>query len=106
MPVLPVTDAATSALHRPFAHRRQRMDRALRVKLATPCKADWSQMKGDDRARFCAMCRKNVFNISALTAQQARELVRQKEGNLCVAFYQRPDGTVLTADCPVAVNAA
>lgn len=26
-------------------------------------------------------------------------LIRSKEGDLCVTFYQRPDGTVITRDC-------
>jgi hypothetical protein len=28
-------------------------------------------------------------------------LLRLSEGRLCVRYYQRPDGTILTQDCPV-----
>lgn len=72
-----------------------------RIELATPCRADWNQMTGDDRARFCQSCQKNVYNLSVMTQAEAQQLVREKEGQLCVRFFRRPDGTVLTADCPV-----
>lgn len=69
--------------------------------IASPCQADWSSMTGDERVRFCAVCRKNVYNLSAMSAAGAEALVRQAEDRICVQFYRRPDGTVLTADCPV-----
>jgi hypothetical protein len=74
------------------------------IRIATPCNADWQDMSGDDRVRFCGKCDKNVYNLSAMTRGEAEELVRQKEGRLCVRLYQRADGTVLSADCPVGVR--
>lgn len=69
--------------------------------IASPCHASWDAMNGDDRARFCRTCQKNVFNISMMTRAEAEALIREKEGNLCVRFAQREDGTILTNDCPV-----
>ncbi len=74
--------------------------------IATPCKAPWSAMSGDDRVRFCHDCRLNVYNLSAMTRAEAEALVREKEGRLCVRFYRRKDGTVLTRDCPGPLFAA
>jgi hypothetical protein len=72
------------------------------IRVASPCKASWDDMQGDERARFCAQCQKHVYNLSALTAEAAAELIRAKEGKLCARFYQRADGTLLHAeDCPV-----
>jgi hypothetical protein len=71
------------------------------IEIATPCGADWSAMKGDDRARFCGLCRLNVYNLSGMTREEAEALVREKEGKLCVRMFQRQDGTVMTQDCPV-----
>jgi hypothetical protein len=71
------------------------------VRVASPCPARWADMTGDDRARFCAECQKHVYNLSEMSAEDASSLIRDKEGMLCVRFYQRADGTVLTADCPV-----
>jgi hypothetical protein len=70
------------------------------VQIATPCDADWSRMEGDDRVRHCGLCDRKVFNLSALSAEDAVALVRREEGRLCVRLYERSDGTVLTADCP------
>lgn len=79
---------------------------AFRVKLATPCKTTWGQMSGDDKVRFCALCKKNVYNLSTLTRDEAVGLVKAKEGDMCATFFQRPDGTVMTADCSVGVRRA
>ncbi len=74
------------------------------LRIATPCQADWDDMRGDDRVRFCGRCEKNVYNLSAMTREAGEALVREKEGRVCVRLYQRKDGTVLTADCPVGVR--
>jgi hypothetical protein len=63
-------------------------------------------MKGDDRVRFCSQCSLNVYNLSSMKPEEAESLVQQHEGRLCVRFYRRRDGTVLTGDCPVGLRAA
>ncbi|HVK64085.1 MAG TPA: hypothetical protein VM694_06420 [Polyangium sp.] len=83
---------------------KRRLPLLSRVGVAAPCSADWASMVGDERARFCPSCEKNVYNLSALTAQEAEQLIREKEGNLCVRYFQRKDGTVMTSDCPVGVR--
>jgi hypothetical protein len=75
------------------------------VRVASPCKAEWNEMLGDERVRFCLSCEKNVYNLSSMTKDDAESLLRERVGNdLCVRFYQRTDGTILTADCPVGVK--
>lgn len=74
------------------------------IKIATPCSADWGEMTGDERVKFCGLCRKNVYNLSSMTAQAARDLIKEKEGKLCVSFFRRYDGTVLTSDCPIGLG--
>lgn len=73
---------------------------ALQVRIASPCSEKWEQMKGDERVRFCAQCKLNVFNIRELSETDARALLFKAEGRVCGRVYQRPDGTVLTKDCP------
>lgn len=75
------------------------------VTIAAPCKADWQQMIGTDRVRFCAQCNLNVYNLSSMTKRQAESLISQTEGRLCVRFYRRTDGTILTDNCPVGLRA-
>ena len=67
--------------------------------IPTPCTMDWGLMPGDDRVRFCGQCQKSVYNLSAMTSQQADDLLRTQGGDLCGRLYQRPDGSVVTSDC-------
>lgn len=71
------------------------------LQIASPCRADWHKMTGDDKARFCGSCQKNVFNISLMSRQEAEALILEKEGNLCVRLARRADGTIITGDCPI-----
>ena len=72
--------------------------------IAAPCKAEWDEMTGDDRVRFCGQCEKNVYNLSAMPREEAEAFLVEREGTVCVRLYKRADGTVLTADCPVGVR--
>ena len=71
------------------------------IRIASPCTANWDEMYGDDRRRFCADCKLNVYNLSDMTRRQAENLLIDSEGRLCVRFFRRADGTVITRDCPV-----
>jgi hypothetical protein len=92
-------DAASSLLAEMRA--RQRLPILDNIRVATPCSADWDQMTGDERARLCGQCNRDVYNISGLTRDEAEELIIEKEGELCVRYFQRADGTILLADCEV-----
>ena len=76
------------------------------VSVAAPCHAKWSDMSGDDRARFCKLCTKHVYNLSAMSRTEAEALIQEKEGKVCVRFLKRADGTVLTDNCPVGLRSA
>ncbi|HEX7957856.1 MAG TPA: hypothetical protein VF508_12980 [Pyrinomonadaceae bacterium] len=75
------------------------------VRVAAPCAADWEKMVGDDRARYCDSCSLHVYNLSGMTRREAEVLVTSTEGRLCVRFYRRADGTILTRNCPVGLSA-
>ncbi|MBI3550119.1 MAG: hypothetical protein HY078_13865 [Elusimicrobia bacterium] len=71
------------------------------IKVATPCTQSWDAMAGDDKVRFCSSCRLNVYNLSSMSRAEAESFVALSEGRMCVAFYRRADGKILTQDCPV-----
>jgi len=112
--------ARHAALETEVAHKTRELDLAARlldeaktraklpvldnIRVASPCSADWSKMTGDERARHCGDCKKNVYNISELTRDEAEALIVAKEGRLCVRYYQRADGTILLKDCTVGVR--
>jgi len=71
-----------------------------RIDIPSPCTASWDLMQGDDRVRHCGSCNKDVFNLSAMAEDEAADLLADNaDGHLCVRFYRRADGTVLTSDC-------
>ena len=76
-----------------------------RIRIASPCPANWDQMAGDDRLRFCDECNLHVYNISEMTRAEAETLIAGTEGRLCARIYRRADGTVITRDCPVGLRA-
>ncbi|HQZ83553.1 MAG TPA: hypothetical protein PLR83_10045 [Pyrinomonadaceae bacterium] len=71
------------------------------VRIASPCSADWEQMFGDERKRFCGDCKLNVYNLSAMSRTEAENFLTAAEGRVCVRYFARTDGTVITQDCPV-----
>lgn len=80
--------------------------------VAADCGVPWDSMPGDDRTRYCEHCKLNVHNISNMTRPEAESFLQRfadgkvssegnKPGRLCVDYYRRADGTILTQDCPV-----
>jgi hypothetical protein len=85
------------------AKQRAKLPVLPNIRVATPCSADWNAMTGDERVRACGDCNKNVYNISELTRDEAEALIIAKEGDLCVRYFQRKDGTILLKDCAIGV---
>jgi len=74
------------------------------VRVAAPCPADWDSMYGNERVRFCEQCQLNVYNLSEMSGVEAEELIGRAEGSLCVRYYRRTDGSILTQNCPVGLR--
>jgi hypothetical protein len=83
------------------AQARARLPVLDNIRVAAPCTADWNQMTGDGRTRHCGECKKNVYNLSGMTRDEAEALLIDRNGDLCVRYFQRTDGTILLADCAV-----
>lgn len=69
------------------------------LRIATPCPVSWDAMTGDARKRFCGQCRLHVYDVSALTREEATTLIRSSEGRVCLRLHRRADGRVVTKDC-------
>src|SRR5262245_23715322 len=68
--------------------------------VASPCPASWDEMEGDGRVRHCSLCQQHVYDLSGMTRSEAEDLLLRTEDRLCIRFYRRKDGTVMTRDCP------
>ena len=73
------------------------------VRIAKICPASWAEMHGDDKVRHCSKCSQRVFNLSSMTSEEAEMLIASRDGRMCLRFYRRDDGKVMTKDCPVGV---
>jgi hypothetical protein len=76
-----------------------------RIEIASPCTASWDEMTGTDRVRFCGQCQLQVYNLSAMSRDEAQRLLGETPERLCVRLYRRTDGTMLTQDCPRGLEA-
>jgi hypothetical protein len=80
-------------------------NRLNNVRVAAPCPANWDGMYGNERVRFCGECQLNVYNLSEMSKADAERLIVHAEGRLCVRYYQRKDGSIITQNCPVGLRA-
>jgi hypothetical protein len=62
-------------------------------------------MPGTERVRHCGVCDQNVYNLSEMTRREAEALVESTGGKLCARIYRRPDGGILTKNCPAGIRA-
>lgn len=70
------------------------------ITIPTKCKADWGKMVGNSTERHCSKCDKVVYNLSAMTREEAEAFWRASAGkDTCVRLYRRPDGTIVHARC-------
>jgi hypothetical protein len=66
-----------------------------KIDVKSPCSESWNEMSGNEKVRFCSHCAKDVSNISEMTRKEAFKLVRKSNGNLCIRYYQKPNGKKL-----------
>lgn len=81
--------------------RRLQLAQLNQIEVASPCPAKWEEMEGDEKVRFCSGCQLHVLNLSAMDVEEAGTRVAEHAEGLCVRFFRRADGTLLTRDCPV-----
>lgn len=70
------------------------------ITIRTPCRARWEAMRGDDVVRHCGRCHRDVYDLSRMTRPEIEALFARAERTPCVRLRRRPDGRVVTADCP------
>jgi len=80
--------------------RKFQLAQLSQIEVASPCTVDWDEMEGDEKVRFCSQCQLHVFNLSAMDVEEAGARVAEHTDDLCIRFYRRADGTMLTRDCP------
>ena len=77
------------------------------VQVEVPCSANWNAMTPVDgnRVRHCDRCAHSVVNLSALSREAAEALLAETADRpLCIQYSLRPDGSILTAEQPNALQ--
>lgn len=79
------------------------------LKIASPCPMLWENMleTGDQAVRFCGECKKDVYDVSKMSAERTSLLLQRNcltGGSSCMQLYRRADGTIITDDCPVGLR--
>jgi len=80
---------------------RSNRSRLELITIKTPCRERWDAMKGDDVTRHCGRCHRDVHDLSRMTEAEIEALFARAGSSPCVRLRRRPDGRVVTADCPV-----
>lgn len=88
----------------PVTMKKCQTDLLNNVYIAAPCPVSWDSMVGDDRVRLCNGCSKNVYNLSAMTSNEANMFLQENGVSECMVFYRRTDGTIMTDNCPVGLR--
>lgn len=71
-------------------------------RLSYACPIPWASMRGDERERYCSKCARSVVNVSLLTHDQREALLANPPpGGLCVSYYQRLSGEMVSAENPL-----
>lgn len=65
------------------------------IPIVKPCSlaADWSSLPGDERKRFCGQCDRHVYDLSAMSEEEARALVTTQ--HVCVRYVVDASGRIL-----------
>lgn len=66
------------------------------IDVPAPCPQSWDAMIGDEKARFCGSCEKDIHNLSELTRYEVKKLLFQSEESVCVRMEKDADGRIKT----------
>lgn len=66
------------------------------ISVPKPCTESWNEMNGGEKSRFCGICEKNVYNISAMTQREANKLLFDSGEKVCIRMEKDAHGKVKT----------
>ena len=69
------------------------LELGMKIPIQEPCHENWDSMCGSDQKRFCDSCDKNVHNLSEMTENQARDLLKEEE-SLCIRYRTHRSGHI------------
>jgi hypothetical protein len=58
-------------------------------KIEKPCPANWDEMIGDEKQRFCKNCQLHVHNLSAMSLNEQQGVLSSRE-RVCISYIADP----------------
>jgi hypothetical protein len=72
----------------------------MRLRLVRGCDMRWENMVGDARVRHCGACDREVYDLTAMSADEVEAFVEARQHDLpCVRLHARPDGRYQDGPC-------
>jgi hypothetical protein len=68
------------------------------VDIPQPCEKSWDEMIGNDVSRLCAYCERSIYNLSEMPAHEAKRLLFQSKGRVCVRLTRETSGKIQTTN--------
>lgn len=65
-------------------------------KIEKPCPANWDEMTGDEKQRFCKHCQLHVHNLSAMSLDEQRSVLSSRE-RVCVSYVAAPGAKAINS---------
>lgn len=62
------------------------------LRIPVPCPMRWGELQGDGRKRFCSSCSLHVHDTAQLTRSEARELLDEAAGRVCLRIEYDASG--------------
>jgi hypothetical protein len=79
---------------------RTREDELDRLRVASPCRSPWEEMRGDGRRRHCLQCDRQVYDFAHLTVREAAGLIEATGGEICARLTRDGAGRLVTLEPP------
>lgn len=71
-----------------------------------PCPANWNDMQGDEKKRYCEHCKLHVHNLSAMTLSEQREVLSPGSTRKCISYLTRTDAQTVDAESWLKIQSA
>lgn len=64
------------------------------ISVPNSCAEDWNKMHGGEKSRFCGICEKNAYNISAMTEREADKLLFENMEKVCIKVVSLSNSSI------------
>ncbi len=71
-----------------------------------PCPANWDDIKGDEKKRYCEHCQLHVHNLSAMTPNEQRDILFPGNTRNCISYVARANARAVDSESWLKIQSA